>query len=64
MAEITVFYNDGTSELFSETSRPGGSYCTSHKVEGHFVIIKDAWGKETIIPDTRILKVESKPTRW
>jgi hypothetical protein len=63
MSRITVEYTDGSKELFDETSRPGGSWCTSIRYEKGFVIIKDAYGKETVIPSERIKKVVETPTR-
>lgn len=61
--EITVEYSDGTKEVFPETSRPGGSYCTSGRAEAGWYIVKDAWGAETYIPADRIKKVIAKQTR-
>ena len=63
MARITVEYLDGTSEVFEETSRPGGSYCTSGKTEMGWYIITDAWGKKTNIPADRIKKILVDPGR-
>ena len=42
MARITVEYLDGTSDVFEETSRPGGSYHTIGKAEMGWYIITDA----------------------
>ena len=33
MSSITVKMKDGTIKEFPETSRPGGSYCTSMRYE-------------------------------
>ena len=63
MSMITVEYTDGTKEVFEETSRPRGSYCTSIRYTNGFAIIKDAWGKETVIPSERIKKIIETPTR-
>jgi hypothetical protein len=52
--EIIVKYMDGTSETFPETSRAGGSYCTTGKAEMGWYIIKDAYGNVTQIPAERI----------
>jgi hypothetical protein len=60
---ITVEYMDGTSEVFSETSRPGGSYHTSGKAELGWYIITDAWGSKTNIPAERIKKVTTNESR-
>ena len=62
MSMITIEYTDGTKEVFEETSRPGGSYCTSIRYTSGFAIIKDAWGKETVIPSERIKKIIETPT--
>ena len=62
--EITVEYLDGKKKVFPETSRPGGSYCTSGKAEPGWYVIKDAWGSETIIPADRIRFVKTRATKW
>ena len=62
--EITVEYLDGTKEVFPETSRPGGSYCTSGKAEPGWYVIKNASGAETIIPADRIRVIKTSETRW
>lgn len=64
MAEYTVEYLDGTVEVFPETSRPGGSYCTSGRADMGWFIIKDAYGKETFIPADRIKAINKNPGRW
>lgn len=64
MSEIKVTYIDGTTEIFPETSRPGGSYHTSYKCGNGFLTITDAWGKETVIPDFQIRRVETNHSRY
>lgn len=65
MARIIVEYLDGTSDTFEETSRPGGSYCTSGKAETGWYLVTDAWGKQTWIPADRIKKVSvDGASRW
>lgn len=64
MSEITVEYVDGTVDVFPETSRTGGSYCTSGKAELHWYTVTDAYGKQTIIPADRIKKITTNPGRW
>ena len=62
---ITVEYLDGTSEVFAETSAPGGSYCTSGKAEMGWYIVTDAYGQKTHIPADRIKAVRtSGDRRW
>lgn len=61
---IKVLLTDGTEEVFEETSRPGGSYCTSGRAEFGWYIIRDAYGKETFIPADRIVKIQKDPGRW
>lgn len=61
---ITIEYNDGTNEVFEETSAPGGSYCTSGKAENGWYIITDAYGSKTIIPADRIKKIVTNNSRW
>lgn len=64
MSDITIEYMDGSQEVFPETSRPGGSYCTSGRAEMGWYIVKDAYGKETFIPADRIKSVKTNPGRW
>lgn len=64
MPDITIHYTDGTTELFPDTSRPGGSYCTTGKADGAFYIITEAWGNSIAIPAERIKKVEVKSYRY
>lgn len=63
MSDIIVEYTDGTKENFPETSRAGGSWCTSIKYTNGFAIIRDAYDKETAIPCERIKKVIETPSR-
>lgn len=61
---ITVEYVDGTSEVFPETSRPGGSYCTTGRAEMGWYIVKDAYGSETLIPADRIKSIKTSSDRY
>lgn len=62
--QITVEYMDGTKEVFPETSRPGGSYCTTGKAEAGWYVIEDAAGSKTYIPEARIKVVKTSSNRW
>ena len=63
--QISVTYTDGYTEVFPETSAPGGSYCTSYKLESGFAVISDAYGSKTIIPSERIKDIKtSSDRRW
>ncbi len=62
--EITIEYLDGTKEAFPETSRPGGSYCTTGKAEMGWYVIQDAYGNKTSIPAERIKTVRTSGGRW
>lgn len=62
--QITVEYLSGETEVFPETSRPGGSYGTTGKAEAGWFVIEDAWEKKTYIPADQIKRVHVKPTRW
>ena len=57
--EIRIEYVDGTSEVFPETSRSGGSYCTTGKAEMGWYIVTDAYGAKTHIPAERIKAVKT-----
>ena len=57
MSEITVYYRDGSSEVFPETSRPGGSWQTSGKTVDGWFIVTDAYHQETAIPESTIQRV-------
>jgi len=57
MPDIKIEYVDGTTEVFPETSRSGGSYCTSGKAEDGWYTVTDAYGAATAIPAERIKKV-------
>jgi hypothetical protein len=61
---ITIEYHDGTTEVFPETSRTGGSYCTSGKAELGWYHITDAYGNKTSIPGENIKKITESGGRW
>lgn len=63
MSNIVIELNDGTVEDFPETSRAGGSYCTSIRYEKGFAIITDAYDRETVFPESRIIKIKVTPSR-
>lgn len=63
MADITVKLKDKTEKRFPETSRAGGSYCTSIRYEGNFAIISDAYGNETAIPSENIDEIRTSNPR-
>lgn len=64
MSKITVEFKDGTVQVFPETSRTGGSYCTSGKAELGWYIITDAYGNKTEIPGENIKQISSDGGRW
>lgn len=66
MSDITVILKNGKTEHFPETSRAGGSYCTSVKYQGEFAIIEDAHGTETVFPAQAIerLVVRNPRSEW
>jgi hypothetical protein len=61
---ITIEYVDGTSEVFPETSRSGGSYHTTGRHELGWYVIQDAYGCITSIPSDRIKQVKTSNDRW
>lgn len=56
---------DGSKRDFPETSRAGGSWCTTIRYEDCFVIIADANGNETAIPSHNIdeIKIDNPRSR-
>lgn len=65
MPRIDIEFIDGTKETFEETSRAGGSYCTSIQYKNGFAIIEDAYGKKTSFPESRIKRIEVESNhRW
>lgn len=65
MSRVTVYKRDGNYLEFPETSAPGGSYSTTAKYEQSWLIVTDAYGKETAIPIDQIEKVVTEATpRW
>jgi hypothetical protein len=58
---ITIEYLDGSKEVFEETSRPGGSYCTKGYADFDWYVVEDAYGHKTYIPADRIKKVCVSP---
>ena len=63
MSRITVEYTSGKKETFEETSRAGGSWCTSIRYSNGWAIITDAYGKETAIPASQVKKITEENTR-
>ena len=63
---ITVIKKNGDIREFLHEGRAGGSYSKSIHCGGNFVIIKNEWGDETIIPsdDIEEIKTESHMGRW
>jgi hypothetical protein len=58
MSAITVVFKNGKTEHFPETSRAGGSYCTSIRFKEGFAIIENAYGTETIFPGADIERIK------
>lgn len=52
---------DGSTRLFMQERRPGGSYTNKLTHEGNFVIVEDAWGKKTMLPSSDILEIHEMP---
>ena len=63
MSQRTVEFKDGSKQIFPETSRSGGSYCTSGEAEIGWYIIVDAYGNKTEIPADNIKCVNSSSGR-
>jgi hypothetical protein len=63
MSRVIVEYKDGTKQDFEETSRAGGSYCTSVSFRDGWVIIENASGSRTAIPSKRVKTVKEYPSR-
>jgi hypothetical protein len=60
---IEVEFTDNTRETFEETSRAGGSYCTSMRYDEGFLIIEDAYGNQTVLPEHQIKKIKTWSTK-
>lgn len=57
MSVIDILFRDETKRHFKETTRPGGSYSTTIKYDGSFVIITDAYGRQNIFPESTIKEI-------
>jgi hypothetical protein len=65
MPSYTVQMRDGTTREFPETSAPGGSYCTSMKLENGWAVFQDAHGVQVIIPESLISEINKRAEwRW
>lgn len=64
MSDVRVYMKDGTEKEFIDNGAPGGSYCNEIRYEVGVTIIKDPYGKETIIPTEDIEKVVHESSRW
>ena len=60
---IMITFTDGSYRVFKHEGRPGGSYTKEIEYKKGFVIITDEWGHQTIYPESRISKIETKPHR-
>lgn len=60
---ITVKMKNGIIRQFKHEGRPGGSYTKSIRYEPGFVVIKDEWDNETIIPSEQIAEIKTEPSR-
>jgi len=60
---IEIEMKDGTIRKFLHEGRPGGSYTKNIRYEGAFVIIKDEYYKETVIPSADIREIKTWPNR-
>lgn len=63
MSDVKIFFKDGQTLEFPETSRPGGSYHTSIKLTEGWVTITDAWGKSQSFPADTVSRVQNDPGR-
>lgn len=61
MADIIIYFKDGSKQEFMHSGRPGGSYTKRVKYEGNFAIITDEYYRQTAFPMDSIQKVESIP---
>jgi hypothetical protein len=63
MADIKIYKKDGTMEEYQETSARGGSDHTTIRYEQGFVVIEDAYGRQTSIPSVDIAKIITETNR-
>lgn len=62
--KVEITLKSGVTRVYEEESRPGGSYQSTVRYEGAFVIVTDVWGKETAIPAADIAQVVTTPRRY
>ena len=63
MSTITIKLKDGTTRIFHDVGRAGGSYSVTVSFEGSFVIVQDEWGKRTVFPAADVAEVVDNPER-
>lgn len=57
MSEVRIVMKNGEKKIFTEKTRPGGSYINRVSYEGAFVIVTDVWGNKTAIPAADVEEV-------
>ena len=58
MASITIHFEDGTKKFLEDRGASGGSWHQSIRYEPGFVVITDAYGKQTAYPERIIKEIE------
>lgn len=61
---IKITMKDGVVRNFPHEGRPGGSYTKTIDYVPGFIVIKDEWGKEIVIPSDQIKEIETTPSRY
>lgn len=64
MANIKIFFKDGTERSFPHEGRSGGSYTKEVKYEGSFVIITDEYYRTYAFSAKDIKEVQTQPNRY
>ena len=65
MPNIKVTLKSGYVFEIEDRGAPGGSWCASVRYKGAFVIVQDAYGKDTAFPAEDVERVEKEGgRRW
>lgn len=60
---VTIKFRDGTEREFKETSRPGGSACTTVEYRQGWLLVKDAWDTTVSFPADSVAEVQTRESR-
>lgn len=63
MADVTVFFRDGSQQVFQDRGAPGGSYSNQVRYIEGVVEIENPYGRKTAFPLDLVLRVETASER-